>query len=185
MKIDVVRLNLANIVLLAKEYREKVPLSIDDEIKQLKGKLKFKEEDGVSSYDRKYLNDSKKERRKNRNHIFKQIIYFTEKTLLQFGKKGSEPRAIETSQKKVDRAKKDLTKDEVNLLGAMYELYINLMNLQWYRLEEYKPKKVRELKQVFMKMIDQAIKLEPTKLGTSLNSESPLGSKQANENILN
>jgi len=67
----------------------------------------------------------------------------------------------------------------------LYELYINLMNFQWYRLEEYKPKKVRELKQVFMKMIDQAIKLEPAKLATSLNSESPLGSKQANENILN
>lgn len=172
MKIDVVRSNLANIVLLAKEYREQVPVSIDDEIRQLKKEIKYKEKEDESSnsFDRKYLNDLKKERRKSRNHIFKQIIYFTEKTLLQFGEKGSEPRAIETSQKKVDRAKKDLTKDEINLLGALYELYINLMNFQWYRLEKYKPKKVRELKSVFMRLIDRAVRLNPVALTTSSDS---------------
>jgi hypothetical protein len=180
MKIDVVRLNLANIVLLAKEYREQVPVSIDDEIRQLKKELKYKEkeDENSSSYDRKYLEDLKKDRRKSRNHIFKQIIYFTEKTLLQFGRKGSEPRDIETNQKKVDSAKKDLTKDEINLLGALYELYINLMNFQWYRLEEYKPKKVRELKSIFMRLIDQAVRLDPSVLTASSNSAITTGSRK-------
>lgn len=187
MKIDVVRANLENIVLLAKEYREKVPISIDDEIKQLKKEIKYKqnEEEGSSSYDRKYLENLKKERRKTRNHIFQQIIYFTEKTLLQFGKKKSDPRGIETNQKKVDKAIKHLTKDEINLLGSLYDLYINLMNFQWYRLEKYKPEKVRELKSVFMKIIDRSFKLESTMLTTSSNSVNTPDSKHTKENSLN
>jgi hypothetical protein len=54
-------------------------------------------------------------------------------------------------------AHKELSKEEINLLGTFYELIFNLEELECYKKGVYKHSEIRELKSEINKVIDCAL----------------------------
>lgn len=158
MQIAAVKTGLRNLVLLAQEYRDRVPNETNEEIKELKGQLKFGASD-ENSFTNERLHGLKKERRKTRNDIFKQLIFFIEKVLFEFATKNASPGSIKIKESRVDKVRKSLSKAEIDLLSDAYSLYNSLRNRKWYRKGEYEPKEVRGFKDEVLKVIDSAHKL--------------------------
>ena len=158
MQIAAVKTGLRNLVLLAHEYRDRIPHEIDEEIKELKGQLKFGASD-ENSFTSERLRDLKKERKCVGDDIFKQLIYFIEKTLLEFATKKSKTRSIKVKTSKVDKIRKQLSKVELDLLSRAYGLHTSLQNQKWYLEGDYKPQKVRGFKDEIFTVIDKAFKL--------------------------
>lgn len=153
MKIDLLKTNLRHIVLLAKEYREKIPDSVDDEILKIENALGNDNE--VSQYDRQYLYNAKQEKNTADSEIHKQIIYFAEKILMTFTKPFARCYRIEIDDRKLDEAIKHLSKDEIRLLLSVFELYSRIEEVDCERTAKSQIKPIAKfLKPEIEKIID-------------------------------
>lgn len=131
MKIDSIKTNLRNIFLLAREYREKISVSIDNEIKELTDVMKNHRD--INEYDRQFYEavmDDKK-------IFFEQIIYFAERILIELAKRKPTGELLWGynnelffDAEKFKLVSKELTKDEVMLLEAAKELILNPKNVE-------------------------------------------------------
>ena len=77
MKIDSIKTNLRNIVLLAEEYKEEVPNSLDKEIKETEVAIKNGRD--LNEYDKQFFNTIQQYKRNN----FEQIIFFAERVFIE------------------------------------------------------------------------------------------------------
>ena len=155
MKPETIKSNLRHIVLLAKEYKEKIPDSINNEIIQLQTAIR--NGDGLNKYDRNYYHSLRKEKHKIERDTYQQIIYFAEKILLQLTKPLARSFIIDFDQEKIDAVLKELSKEEGNLLGTLYELQFNLEELECYKKGVYKHSEIKELKPEINKVMDSAV----------------------------
>ena len=85
-----------------------------------------------------------------------QLIYFVEATLCEFTKPGACSYILEFDDEKIDEARKNLSQEEINLLGELYELHCNLEELECYKKGVYRYSEVKELKPEINKLVDRA-----------------------------
>lgn len=145
MRIDSLKTNLRNIVLLAKEYNEKINTVESQDANRIK--LAIKENKSVDNYDRHFLSvilDIKKT-------ILRQIDYFAKKMLEEFAKSGQEELDIDPN--KVEIARKELTSKEFNLLGALYTLQVYRQHLERDEKGNYREVKIVEIEPELDKFI--------------------------------
>ena len=126
MKIDSLKTNLRNIVLLAKEYKEEIPKHVQEEIKSIQTALKDKHE--INEYDRQFFNATQEHRRK----IFEQIIYFIEEVFMELAKRDPGGKSLWGRNheyildvNKFNSAMKALTKEESRLLESASNLILH------------------------------------------------------------
>ncbi len=117
MKIDSIKQNLQNLVLLGKEYREKVSPQEEEEIKNIR--IAVENEKTISEYDKQFYNTIQSYRK----NWLEQIVYFSERAFLEFGEKDRQGRYVwdykkqlVLDPKKIEQATKLLTKDESEFL---------------------------------------------------------------------
>lgn len=154
MKIETIKSNLRNIVLLAKEHKEKIPDSVNIEIAEMETAIR--NGNGLNQYERRYYRTLKQEKHKAERDISQQLIYFVEATLCEFTKPGACSYILEFDDEKIDEARKNLSQEEINLLGELYELHCNLEELECYKKGVYRYSEVKELKPEINKLVDRA-----------------------------
>ncbi len=117
MKIDSIKQNLQNLVLLGKEYREKVSPQEEEEIKNIR--VAVENEKTVSEYDKQFYNTIQSYRK----NWLEQIVYFSERAFLELGEKDRNDhyvwdykKQLVLDRKKIEQVTKLLTKDESEFL---------------------------------------------------------------------
>jgi len=155
MKIDSLKTHLRHLVLLAKEYQEKVPDSLNEEIAELESPTKHGLE--IDEYSRQRLTDLRQEIHQNEEDLFKQLTYFGEKILCGFSKTLGRGFQFEIDRDKINEALKHLSKDEIGLLSALWEFHISIEELECYKKGTYNPSEVKELKPEIAKVMKTAI----------------------------
>ncbi len=155
MKIDSLKTSLRHLVLLAKEYKEKIPDSSNEEISELEKPVESGL--GLDEYSKQRLIDLRQEKRQNEEDLFKQLVYFTEKLLSEFSKPFNRGWHFEIDQDKITEALKSLSGEEVQLLNSIWELYKGIEELECYKTGAYKPSEIKELKPEISKVMKNAI----------------------------
>ena len=131
MKIDSIKTNLRNIVLLAEEYKEEVPNSLDKEIKETEVAIKNGRD--LNEYDKQFFNTIQQYKR----NTFEQIIYFAERVFLELAAREKDGRYTRgfNSEFFIDKNKfnslmKILPKDEAKLVESACDMLLNTENFR-------------------------------------------------------
>ena len=159
MKIDSLKTSLRHLVLLAKEYKEKIPDSLNEEIAELERPVKSGF--GLDEYDKQYLLELRDQRYQAEEDLFKQLIYFTEKLLSEFSKPLNRGWQFEIDQEKVSEALKSLSKEEIELLYSLWEFHKEIEWRDCYTKDIYKPSEIQELKPEISNVMKSAISVGP------------------------
>ena len=148
MKIDQIRSTFRHIVLLAREYREKIAPDETNEINRLRSKNTH---EGLGTYDRQYLEAVEEIQQR----ILDQIEFFAKQLLDQFATKVKSTYDVDPN--KVEYARKELTLVELSLLGDLYEMQVQK---QVYEKDKKgKPVKAVELEPKLHKLISTASRI--------------------------
>ena len=151
MKINSLKANLRNIVLLAKEYKEKVSNSDFEEVKRIQEEIDSDYDDeGINSFDRKFAEAVYDSTR----ITLKQIDYFSKKILDEFAKPDQEE--FDIDKKKVEKARKNLSKEEFDVLGSLYQFQVNNHYLGVNKNGKYKEAKIKEIVPGLNKFVKKA-----------------------------
>ena len=145
MRIDPLKTNLRHVVLLAKEYSEKINGLESQDASRIK--LAIKENMPVNNYDRHFLSTVLE----IKEGILTQIDYFSKKILENFAKSGQ--RILDIDTDKVEDARKKLTSKEFNLLGALYTLQVHRQHLERDKKGNYREVKIVEIEPAVDKFI--------------------------------
>lgn len=147
MKIDQVRSTLRHIVLLAREYKEKIPPSEANEIRRLRSNTG----EDLSRYDRQYLEAIEE----IQQTILDQIEHFAKNLLDQFATKVKSTFDIDPNKVRYVRAQ--LTPNEIDLLGDLYEMQVQR---QLYEQDKKgKPVKAQDMEPKLSKLISTASRI--------------------------
>ena len=157
MKIDLLKTGLRQLVLITKEYKEKIPDSFNEEIQELEKPVKSGL--GIDTYDKQCLLQLKDERDQAEKDLFKQLIYFTEKILCGLSKPFSRGFHFEIDHEKVREALKSLSQKEVELLSSLWEFHKSIEGLDCYTKDVYKPSEVKELQPEISRVMESAISI--------------------------
>ena len=158
MKIDLLKTNLRHLVLLAKEYKEKLPDSLNEEITNLEEPVKSGL--GLDEYNKQRLLQLRDERYQAEEDLFKQVVYFAEKILCGFSETLDRGWHFKIDQEKVAETLKHLSKEEIELLSSIWELHKNIEELECYKKGVYKHSEVEELKPEISKVMKNAVSIE-------------------------
>ena len=157
MKIDLLRNNLRHIVLLAKEYNEKISDSLDPKIKELNA-TRYNESE-MNYYDSKSLVVLKVEKKKIQTDIYKQVAYCAEKIFLEFTKPFSRAYKVEIDLNQINALKSTLTPGEFIFLKQLYELYCDLENLRSKKINIEQDSGIEVIEPEIDELMDCALKL--------------------------
>ena len=157
MKIDLLKTHLKHLVSLVKEYKEKIPDSLNEEIQELEKPVKSGL--GIDTYDKQYLLQLKDERYQAEEDLFKQLIYFVEKILCELSKPFSRGFHFEIDPEKVREVIKSLSEKELELLSSLWEFHKSIEGLDCYTKDVYKPSEVKELQPEISRVMKSAISM--------------------------
>ncbi len=120
MKIDSIKTNLRNIVLLAKEYKEKVSPLDFQEARRIQEKINNGDYDEeISPFEKGFLEAIHDATRA----VLRQIDYFSKKILDEFVKPDRD--IYEVDKKKAKKARRKLSKQELEVLSSLYQMQVN------------------------------------------------------------
>lgn len=146
MRIELLKSDLRNVALLAKEYREEITPSEADEAKHLQ---QLVEQGGkVAIYDKVFLDTVKG----IKFVTHKQFEYFAKKMLDEFAVDGKEIMDIDT--KKVELARKLLSPQEMSLLTFLFKLIVAEQKLGKDHDEKYREVDFSEIEPALDKFVD-------------------------------
>ena len=165
MRIDYIKANLKNIVLLAKEYKEKIPDHLSQEMQKIDDVVS--REHTVSEYDKQFYINVQREK----IPIFNQIVYFGKEILLLLSKSLDRKRIIEIDWDKVHELKNCLSNRQLNVISKMLEILLIPENEKC----ENEDSDEKQLE----KLIDIAAKINPE----SLPSRQEIQEKEAAEKL--
>ncbi len=154
MKIDSIKTNLRNIVLLAKEYKEKVSSSDFQEARRIQEKVDANDYDEeINPFEKSFLEAIHDITRT----VLRQIDYFSKKILDEFAKPDRD--IYDIDKKKVKKASKQLSKKEYELLGSLYEMQVNNHYKGVSRKGKYKEVDIEEIIPELNKFVGKAATL--------------------------
>ena len=115
MRIELIKSSLRNVKLLAKEYKEALPQDIEDEVNQLK--IRISNRLRVDDYERQFLIDC----RETKRNFFRQVLFWSVKLFNEIDNSVAISNIEHISQDKFDLVFKELSSEEMDLLGLVWE----------------------------------------------------------------
>lgn len=146
MRIDFLKSNLGHIVLLAKEYKEKITAREVSDIERLHQNLETQER--ISAYDREFLSAV----RDIKCSILRQVEFFAKKMLDEFAT--DDKSIFEVDTEKVELARKLLTTKEMDVLGSVYKLIFTEQCLERDEDGKYRKVAFREIEPALDEFVD-------------------------------
>lgn len=158
MLVDATKTYLKNIVLLAREYKEKIPGSDRCELKNIRDA--YEGGNRISTYDGEFFNAVQEEK----NKIYNQVIFWGENLLPCFTSPMARSFSFKLNQDYISCARKILSSQEFELLT----LTIKILTM---------PERIRSLnrddeEKLLEKLMDIGMAIDPDNLSYSLKSSA-------------
>lgn len=155
MQIDSIKTKLRHLVLLVKEYKDiRVTEEEEKEANRIQAKIDNKE--SINIYESQFLMAIWKIKR----DILKELDYHSKKLLDEFELYESKDEPMEIDERKVEFARKQLTKEEFDLLGSFYKLIVREQHLEKENKDGFPKVKIRDISSQLDEFLDTALTVQ-------------------------